>query len=400
MVYTTVSPNLCKQEREDCMPFQSQKASLVLTSQERAELEMIVHSRTERMHRIERAKILLAYASGQSVSAIAGTLGTNRPKVERCFNKALELGVLTSLADLPGRGKKPRITAEARAWVLSLACQKPKELGYAQELWTNRLLAQHLRKSCEEAGHPSLKKIGRGTVSKLLSQATLQPHKVRYYVEKRDPQFEEKMAQVLCVYKEVELLRERGGDTSQFIAILSYDEKPGLQALESTGKELPPLAGKHPSWLRDYEYVRHGTLSLLAGIDLFDGHVHGLVANRHRSREFIQFLKKIHKYYPTPAKIRIILDNHSAHISKETRAYLATVPNRFEFIFTPKHGSWLNLIEMFFAKMAKTFLRGIRVSSKAELEERILRYLDEVNATPVTFRWKYGIESTQSASSN
>jgi transposase len=375
------------------MPFKSQKAELVLTVQEQETLEAIIRSRTSRMHRIERARILLSYAKRESLSSIARNLDLTRAKVERCINKALQLGVLTSLNDLPGRGKKRTITAEAKTWLLSLACQKPKELGYAQELWTTRLLAQHIRRNCGQAGHPSLCKLGRGTVSKFLAGETIQPHKVRYYVEKRDPNFEEKMAQVLCVYKQVELYRKASQDASELGVFLSYDEKPGMQALESTGQELPPVPGQHSSWMRDYEYVRHGTLSLLAGIDLINGHVHGLVADRHRSREFIEFLRQITAYYPATAKIRMILDNHSAHISKETRAYLATVPNRFEFIFTPKHGSWLNLIETFFAKMAKTLLRGIRVSSKEELKERIEKYFDEINALPVIFRWRYKLDT-------
>jgi transposase len=153
------------------------------------------------------------------------------------------------------------------------------------------------------------------------------------------------------------------------------------------------VPGRYETPSRDYEYVRHGTLSLLAGIDLLTGKVHGLVAERHRSREFIQFLETVNGAYAPTAKIRIVLDNHSAHISKETRKYLATVPNRFEFTFTPKHGSWLNLIETFFAKMAHSMLRSIRVASKAELKERIELYLKEVNQTPVVFRWKYGLDS-------
>ena len=120
--------------------------------------------------------------------------------------------------------------------------------------------------------------------------------------------------------------------------------------------------------------------------------VHAQAVDRHRSREFVMFLQMLDNQYFPAAKIRIILDNHSAHISKETREYLSSVPNRFEFIFTPKHGSWLNLIEMFFAKMTKTMLRGIRVSSKEELKERIRKYIDEVNETPVIFRWKYGLD--------
>ena len=105
------------------------------------------------------------------------------------------------------------------------------------------------------------------------------------------------------------------------------------------------MPGQHATWGRDHEYVRHGTLSLMAAIDLLTGHVHGQVVERHRSREFVEFLKLLDQYYRPNMSIKVILDNHSAPISKETRAYLATVPNRFAFTFTPTHGSWLNLIE-------------------------------------------------------
>jgi len=137
--------------------------------------------------------------------------------------------------------------------------------------------------------------------------------------------------------------------------------------------------------------ARIETLALMAGIDLLTGHVHGNVVDRHRSAEFVEFLKTLDDYYPTGKRIRVILDNHSAHISRETGRFLAAVPNRFDFVFTPKHGSWLNLIESFFGKMARTLLRGIRVSSKEELKDRIRRWLDEINQMPVVFRWKYGI---------
>ena len=163
------------------------------------------------------------------------------------------------------------------------------------------------------------------------------------------------------------------------------DEKPGIQAIENTAPDLPPVPGKHSAVGRDHEYIRHGTLSLLAGIDLLSGEVLGLVRERHRSVEFIEFLKLADTHYPPGPRIRIVLDNHSAHISKETRAFLATLPNRFEFTFTPKHGSWLNLVESFFGKMAKTLLRGIRVASADELRSRIELYLAEVNETPVVF---------------
>ena len=215
------------------------------------------------------------------------------------------------------------------------------------------MLAQHVRNHCAAAGHRSLAKLGRGTVSKILRANQVHPHKIRYYLERRDPDFDAKMVQILHVYKQVEIWREKGTAPADLVAVLSYDEKPGIQAIENTAPDLPPVPGKHSAVGRDHEYIRHGTLSLLAGIDLLSGEVLGLVRKRHRSAEFIEFLKLADAHYPAGARIRLVLDNHSAHISKQTRVFLGTLPNRFEFTFTPKHGSWLNLIESFFGKMPR-----------------------------------------------
>lgn len=382
------------------MPFQRKRATLQLTDEATIKLTEISRSRTESLQRIERAKILLAYAEGDSVSAIARMFHTNRPKIERCIDKALQLGPLAALEDLPGRGKPPSITKEARAWIISLACQKPKELGYSYELWTTRLLAKHIRTHCQNARHLCLNRISRGTVSKILTSEEIRPHKIKYYLEKRDPEFDEKMVQVLHVYKEVAMIRKAGEVVPKMTAFLSCDEKPGIQAIENRAPDLSPEPPMRSSVERDYEYIRHGTVSLLAGIDLLNGKIYGVVEDRHRSKEFISLLKILDQCYAPGIKIRIILDNHSSHISKETRKYLASVANRFEFIFTPTHGSWLNMIEMFFSKMTKTMLRGIRVSSKKELKERIMKYLDEVNESPVIFKWKYGLESISVANSH
>ena len=374
------------------MPFASRRARLEISNEDITWLTQLTQSRSAAAGRVQRAEILRRYNRGETVSSIASVLGTNRPKVERCISKALQLGVRMALEDLPGRGRPPSLSAEARAWVVSLACQKPKELGYAQELWTTRLLAKHVRGHCVAAGHASLQQLARGTVSKILRANRVQPHKIRYYLERRDPDFDAKMQQVLHVYREVELWRTTGAP-SELVAVLSYDEKPGIQAIENTAPDLPPVPGKQVSVGRDHEYIRHGTLSLLAGIDLLSGEILGLVRERHRSVEFIEFLRMTDAHYPPEKRIRMVLDNHSAHISRETRSYLATVPNRFEFTFTPTHGSWLNLIESFFGKMAKTLLRGIRVASQDELKARIELYLQEVNAEPVVFRWKYKLET-------
>lgn len=221
-------------------------------------------------------------------------------------------------------------------------------------------------------------------------RTAVETHKVTYYLERRDPQFETKMKEVLMVYQEVMVQNQSRAtaDVGPTVITVSIDEKPGVQAIENTAPDLPPVPGKHAAVGRDYEYKRHGTLSILASLDLHDGHVIARVEERHRSREFITLLKDLDAYYPAGVTIRIILDNHSSHISKETRAYLATRPNRFAYVHTPKHGSWLNLVETVFGKMARTFLRQIRVKSKAELKQRILLGIEEINAAPVVHRWK------------
>ena len=173
--------------------------------------------------------------------------------------------------------------------------------------------------------------------------------------------------------------------------IISYDEKPGIQAIGNVYPDLMPVEGHYSTIARDYEYKRHGTLSLLAGIDLISGRITYKVFEQHKSWEFIQFLKELELIYPEE-KIKIIMDNHKIHTSKETREYLKTVPDKFEFVFTPKHASWLNIIESFFSKMTRSLLRGIRVDSIKELGERINRYIDQINEKPVVFKWKYNIK--------
>lgn len=356
------------------------------------ELEAIARSRTEWACRVQRARILLAYHADPSTYAVGGALGVTHQTVQRCLDRAMRFGVMAALDDSPRSGKEPTITDAARAWVVSVACQKPKEVGYPHEVWTTRLLARHVREHAEAAGHACLTRLAQGTVCKILDQQEVQPHKVRYYLERRDEAFEQKMAEVLCVYREVAVLRASEG-VQPNLAIVSYDEKPGIQAISNTAPDLAPKPGSHAGWARDHEYKRHGTLTLLAGIDLLTGKVHACVENRHRSREFIKFLKTLDAAYPTDTAIRLILDNHSAHISKETNTWLAAQPEgRFSFVFTPKHGSWLNLVEGFFSKMARSVLRRIRVASKDELKARILAYLDDINREPVVHTWTYKID--------
>ena len=379
------------------MPFTTKRSPLTLSVDDRKGLEELRRSRTGEKRQVLHAAILLDSASGKSDSAVAVANGVNRHTVALCVEKFQQFGLAAALGELPRPGQSRRIPDDALAWVRHCACQKPKELGYSYELWTYALLQQHLRKACAPAGHPSLSELSRSKLHRILSQGEVKPHKVRYYVEKRDPEFARKMVEVLHVYKEVEIInagRIEGTLKEPSTVTISYDEKPGIQALATTSSDRPPVPYRHPSHLRDYEYKRLGTVSLLAGLNLHTGRVTAIVRDRHASEDFVALLTKLDSEYPTSTRIRLLLDNHSAHTSQETRAYLGLHPQRFEFVFTPKHGSWLNIVETMFSKLARTMLRGIRVVSKQELIDRIHLYFAELNAYPTIFRWKYKMDET------
>jgi transposase len=364
---------------------------LKIGRKELTQLRSIARSRTEAAARVTRARMLLAYRDDPSFFAVGRALGVHHQTVRRCVERAMAHGALAALEDSARPGREPVITVEARAWLVDLACRKAKEFGYPHEVWTTRLLAEHAREHGPSAGHACLRDLVQGTVCKILDAQEVKPHKVRYYLERRDPDFAPKMAEVLCVYRQVKLLKKK--PPSDAVAIVSYDEKPGVQAISTTASDLPPEPGRHQTFARDYEYKRHGTISLLAGIDLLTGKVHALVKDRHRSREFVEFLKLLDAAYPAHTAIKLILDNHSAHISKETRSWLAEQrAGRFEFVFTPKHGSWLNLVEGFFSKLARSVLRHIRVASKQELKDRLMAAVDHINRHPVIHTWTYKLD--------
>ena len=372
------------------MSGKTSRAALVLTAAEEEMLGGLARSRTAPVREAERAKILLAYAEKRSITEVMRRVGVGGSTVCKCIDKALAHGVAAGLKDAYHRPHAPEITEEAKAWVVSLACTKPKDHGRAAEVWSISALAEFVSSHAEEAGHPRLAQAGKSTVWRILNERQIKPHKISYYLERRDPEFDRKMQEVLMVYQDVALYREGAVHDARPnpIYTVSVDEKPGVQALGLTAPDLPPVPDKAANLGRDYEYVRHGTVSILAGIDLHSGHIFERVEDRHRSAEFIELLKDIDAYYPPEAIVRLILDNHSAHISKETLAFLATRPGRFEYVHTPKHGSWLNLIECAFSKMARSFLRHIRVTSVDELKTRIRQGINEMNAAPVVFRWK------------
>jgi transposase len=372
------------------MAGKSKRAKLVLTSEEVEGLERLRRSQRAPRREVQRAEILWRYHAGETITAIARQVFMTRASVAKWVNKALRVGLTAGLKDTYHRPREPVITETAKAWVVHLACSKPKEYGYAAELWTRQSLAQQVRRQAVAAGHPSLVRAAKATIQRILAQQPLHPERVTYYLERRDPAIEAKMREVLLVYQEVMLQNQAGeaSEVSPLVITVSVDEKPGLQALATTAPDLPPVPGQHSTVARDHEYKRLGTASILAALDLHTGRVTARVERRHRSREFIALLQDLDRSYPPECTLRLVLDNHSAHLSKETQAYLSTRPNRFQYVLTPTHGSWLNVVETLFGKMARTFLRHIRVQSWEELQERILLGVAEINAAPVVHRWR------------
>jgi transposase len=291
---------------------------LSLTDTDTAKLRSMAQSRTEPASRVERARILLAYREDPSFFAVGQALGLHHQTVQRCVERAVAEGPLAALDDRPRPGREPTLTVEAKAWLVDLACRKAKDFGYPHELWTTRLLASHARAQGPVEGHACLANLAQGTVCKLLDQDDVKPHKVRYYLERRDPEFAAKMAEVLCVYRKVKILKKaaavsktKPGDA---VAIVSYDEKTGIQAIATTAPDLPPVPGVHAAFAREHEYKRNGTVSLLAGIDLVTGKVHALVKDRHRSREFIEFLKLLDAAYPAHTAIKDPRQSFRTHL--------------------------------------------------------------------------------------
>ena len=375
-----------------------------LQPDDKTELEKLVKSGMTPVSISQRAKILLKKANNISSVAIAEELGINRHTVElwvqKYRNRTKDQDLMSLLSVSEGRGRKEEITGEAKTWLISIACMKPKDLGYAAEIWTTSALTKHINKVAKDAGYERLSTITEASVFRILDKANVKPFRIQYYCERRDPEFKDKMHNVLVVYKQLSMQFDENGnllpfDNGEVTHVLSYDEKPGIQAISNTSEDKLPNT-QNGTIKRDYEYKRLGTLSLLAGIDLQTGEAVPLVSDTHKSEDYIEFLKKLDTKYPKGDKIRLILDNLKVHTSQKVVEYLQTIPGRFEFVFTPKHASWLNLVEGFFSKMTKQMLRGIRVSTKLELEERIYKYFDEINEDPVVYHWGWNLEDVDS----
>lgn len=375
---------------------------LVLNDGDYEYLRSLTKQRTIQAQIVIRAHILLDKSNGMGIRDIAKIYDLSPTSVQLCINKYAEGGIARALFDDQRRGRPDEITDDATAWIINTACQRPADLGYPQELWTLKNLHRHILTHAQAAGYPRLATVSQSTVQKILQASDIKPFRIKYYCEKRDPEFETKMHDVLLVYKQASMQFDEDGSIivpqdGPMVHTVSCDEKPGIQALAATSEDLR-LGTEKGCVYRDAEYKRLGTLSLLAGIDLLTGEAVPVVSETHKSSDFIALLKKLDAKYAEGDIIRIVCDNHSAHRSKETRNYLSTLPEgRFVFVFTPKHGSWLNMIESFFSKMTKQMLKGIRVGSKQELSDRIYLYFEEVNREPVVYHWTYKLDEISPA---
>jgi hypothetical protein len=301
-----------------------------------------------------RAAILLRYSSGENIASLSRWPGMTRLSVSKWIVQALAMGPLAALKDKYHRPKEPVIGDDAKAWVVHVACSKPKDLGYAAEVWSRQHWpSMFASMPLQQAFPPCPARLRRRyTESWQHNRCIRKRSSITRSGAIRTSRAV--MREVLIVYQDVELqnAKSAAGQAASTIITVSVDEKPGIQAIGNTAPDLPPVPGKHSQIGRD-------------------GHVTARVEDRHRAVEFIGLLSDLDRYYPPEGTIHLTLDNHSAHICRETNAFLAQHPNRFQYVLTRKHGSWLDIVETLFGKMARTFLRHIRVQSLAELKTRI-----------------------------
>ena len=246
-----------------------------LSDEDQNYLTSLIKTRTIQSQVVDQARILLWKSEARSDKSIADSLGISVNTVLRCIDQYLSNGINPALFDEERSGRPPEITDDAKAWIISIACQKPCGPGYAAELWTLSALHKHIRTSAEQAGYPRLKTVTKPWLQKYLKKMDIRPFRSKYYLERKDPDFENKMHEVLIVYKQAEMQFDENGNIiipkdGHTTHTVSYDEKPGIQAVANKYPDYNPTE-ENGFLRRDYEYVRKGTLSLLAGIDLLTG---------------------------------------------------------------------------------------------------------------------------------
>lgn len=331
-----------------------------LTEQEREELTRWAHSRTLASGDVCRARLILALAAGRSYSRIEKELGISRPTISR-WKKRFEENGIAGL-DALHKGSKPRrATPAVQAKVLErTTSQKPAD---GSTHWSCRKMAAAVG-------------VSKSTVQRIWTQARISPHRLDRYMTSNDPQFEAKATDIIGLYM----------NPPQHAAVFCVDEKTAIQALDRLDPMLPLSPGRAER--HGFEYRRHGTLSLYAALDVRTGEVLGKTAPRHTSAEFIEFLGQIVRSTPAGKEIHIVLDNLSAHKTKAVQEFLDDNP-RVRFHFTPTYSSWLNQVEIWFAKVERDVIaRGV-FTSVADLSRKLMKYIRAYGKSAKPVRWTY-----------
>lgn len=333
-------------------------AVLSISEEQRTELSEWAGSRTLAAGDVFRARLILALAAGQSYRQIEVSLQTTAPTIARWKARFEQYGMAG--LDPLHKGSQPRVAnAAVQARIARKTQQKPSD---GSTHWSCRKMAAALG-------------LSKSTIQRVWAQTRLKPHRLDRYMASNDPLFEEKAADIIGLYL----------NPPQHAAVFCVDEKTAIQALDRLDPVLPMSPGRLER--HGFEYYRHGTLSLYAALDVKSGQVHGMTAGRHTSQEFIAFLEGLVKRTKAQ-EIHIVLDNLSAHKTKEVDRFLAEHP-QVHFHFTPTYSSWLNQVELWFAKIQRDVIaRGI-FTSLADLGNKIRKYIRAYSKSAKPFRWTY-----------
>ena len=330
---------------------------------DREELERRVRARKTPQRRAERARIVLGSADGLSGRAMARRFGLSLPTVQRWVGRYDAEG-LAGLEDRrrPGR-PRTSVTPEVEAEVVRGTLEEDPPRGTH---WSTRLMGA-------EAG------LHHSQVARIWRAHGLKPHLTRTFKLSTDPEFVEKLRDVVGLYV----------DPPERAAVLAFDEKSRIQALDRTQPGLPLKRGRCGTWTHDYK--RHGTTTLFAALNVATGEVIHRCMSRHRHREFLRFMREVEGRIDPALDLHVILDNHATHKHPRVRAWLRRHP-RVTFHFTPTSTSWLNLVERFFSELTERQLRRLAVTSVGQLTDAITAYIDDRNRNPVPFKWTAAAE--------
>jgi transposase len=345
---------------------------IVLGQRRRGRLEAIVARASAPRRLVLRAKIVLAAWRGASTAAIARDLDICEDTVRTWRGRFRREG-MPGLGDRPRSGRPPVYGIEDQLLIVATVTGQTPQ---ADSHWTHRALAEHLR---EPLG------ISASQIGRILGSLDLKPHRVRGWLNwPADPQFPAK-AQAVC-----RLYLDPPADTVP----LSVDEKTAMQARSRKRPTRRTRTGQVER--REFEYVRHGTVSLMAAMNVTTGTVHPKIITHNDSATFIEFLTELDQTIDPTKKIHLILDNGSSHTSKQTRAWLRA-HRRFTVTYTPVHASWLNMVEIFFSILTRRMLRRGDFTSRDDLANKIITFIDTYNSTAKPFRWTYDAKLLKAA---